>query len=260
MKRITEMNIHNYEIIYLDTVDSTNTYAMENADNEGLNPYNHNLIVADEQTAGKGRLGRSFESNKGAGIFASVVVRPDKKTYDVAGITLVVALAVQRAFDKMGIETNIKWPNDIICQGKKLCGILTEMKNDGDRVKFVVVGIGINVNNKEFSGDLEEKATSLYLLQGKTFDRTDILVRVLQEFNMLYDQYIKNDNLHFMKDEYNEKLINRGSEVVVEYKNEKKIAIQLGVDDKGVLKVLLDGEKVSITSGEIKIRGVLGYV
>lgn len=253
MNRITKMDIPNYKVAYLDVVDSTNTYAMENADK-------YNLIVADEQTAGKGRLGRSFESNKGVGIFASIVVRPDKKTYDVANITLVAALAVQRALEKLGVESKIKWPNDIICQGKKLCGILTEMKNDGDKVKFVVVGIGINVNNEKFSKDLEDKATSLYILQGEKYDRVDILVEVLKEFEQLYNQYIKADDIQFMKNEYNEKLINKGSEVVVEYKNEKKIAIQLGVDDKGVLKVLLDDEKVSITSGEIKIRGVLGYV
>ena len=253
MNRITKMDIPNYKVAYLDVVDSTNTYAMENAEK-------YNLIVADEQTAGKGRLGRSFESNKGAGIFASIVVRPDKKTYDVANITLVAALAVQRAMDKFGIETKIKWPNDIICQGKKLCGILTEMKNDGDKVKFVVVGIGINVNNEKFLEDLADKATSMYLLQSKKYDRADILLEVLKEFDKLYDQYTKNDNLDFMINEYNEKLINKGSEVIVEFKNENKKAILIGVNESGILKVLIDGEEKNIVSGEIKIRGVLGYV
>lgn len=253
MNKIMKMDIQNYNVIYLDTIDSTNTYAMKNAEK-------YNLIVADEQTAGKGRLGRSFESNKGTGIYASIVVRPDKKTYDVANITLVAALAVQRAMEKLGVKAKIKWPNDIICQGKKLCGILTEMKNDGDKVKFVVVGIGINVNNEKFLEELADKATSMYLLQCKKYDRADILLEVLKEFDKLYDQYTKNDNLDFMKNEYNEKLVNRGSEVIVEFKNENKKAILIGVNETGILKVLIDGEEKNIVSGEIKIRGVLGYV
>lgn len=260
MDKLKDITFKDYEIIYLDSVDSTNVFAMKNAENGVLNENVNNVIISNEQTAGKGRLGRSFESDKGTGIFASIVVRPDKKTYDVANITLVAALAVQRAMEKLGVEAKIKWPNDIICQGKKLCGILTEMKNDGDKVKFVVVGIGINVGNEKFSDDLKDKATSMYLLQGKRYDRADVLLEVLKEFNNLYDQYTKNDNLAFMKNEYNEKLINKGCEVVVEFKNENKKAILIGVDETGILKVIIDGEKKNIVSGEIKIRGVLGYV
>lgn len=251
----------NYEIVYIDSIDSTNTFAMKNADNGEL-PADVNLfIIADSQTAGRGRLGRSFESSQGNGIYATLVVRPQKKTYEIASITLVVALAVVRAFDKLfGLETKIKWPNDIILNGKKLCGILTEMKNEGQKLKFVAVGFGINVANEQFPEELKDKATSIYMETGQRTERKNIVAAVVKEFEELYEQYLDNEDLLFMVDEYNERLINRNREIVIEHNNERKNAIQLGIDKTGVLKVLVDGEEKSITSGEILVRGVFGYV
>ncbi len=253
--------LSNYEIVYIDSIDSTNTFAMRNVDSSQL-PADVNLfIIADSQTAGKGRLGRSFESSQGKGIYATLVLRPRKKAYEISTITLVVALAVVRAFHKLfNMETKIKWPNDIILNGKKLCGILTEMKNEGQRVKLVAVGFGINVSNEQFPEELKDKATSIYMETGEKPERKKIVAAVVKEFDELYEQYLENEDLSFMVDEYNERLINRNSEIVIEHKGERKNAIQLGIDKTGVLKVLVDGEEKSIASGEILVRGVFGYV
>ncbi len=256
-EEFNKCGLKDYEIVYMESVDSTNVFAMNNADSGMLK----SIVVANCQTAGKGRLGRSFESSRGKGIYATLVVRPQKKAYEIASITLVVAVAVIRAFDKLfGMDTKIKWPNDIILNGKKLCGILTEMKNEGEKVKYVAVGFGINVTNEEFPEEIKDKATSIYLETGNKIDRKKILAAVVKEFEELYGQYLENEDLSFMLKEYNERLINRDSEIVVEYKGEKKTATQLGIDKTGVLKVLMDGEEKSIASGEILVRGVFGYV
>lgn len=256
-EEFNKCGLKDYEIVYMESVDSTNVFAMNNADSGMLK----SIVVANCQTAGKGRLGRSFESSRGKGIYATLVVRPQKKAYEIASITLVVAVAVIRAFDKLlGMDTKIKWPNDIILNGKKLCGILTEMKNDGEKVKYVAVGFGINVTNEEFPEEIKDKATSIYLETGNKLERKKILAAVVKEFEELYGQYLENEDLSFMLKEYNERLINRDSEIVVEYKGEKKTATQLGIDKTGVLKVLMDGEEKSIASGEILVRGVFGYV
>lgn len=261
VEEFNKNGLSKYEIVYMDSVDSTNVFAMNNAGTGDWTRAAGMLVVADCQTAGKGRLGRSFESSKAKGIYATIVVRPEKKAYEIANITLVMALAVKRAFDKLlDVKTAIKWPNDIILNGKKICGILTEMKNDRDNVRFVAIGFGINVDNEEFPEEIRDKATSVYLETGKRLERKNIVAEVMKQFEQLYAQYLNNEDLSFMRNEYNASLINMGNEIIVEYKGEKRLATQLGIENNGVLKVLIDGEEKNITSGEILVRGVLGYV
>lgn len=251
----------NYELIYLDSVGSTNEYAIRMAEQVELSKEKKYVIVAEEQTAGKGRLGRSFESIKGKGIFASILVKPEKKAYEVANITLVAALAIVRALDELLPDAvNIKWPNDIILNGRKLCGILTEMRNVGNDVRCVVIGIGVNVNNESFSEDIRDKATSLYIEYKKLFDKDDLLKRIIGEFDALYERFSEEKDLSFIQNEYNQRLVHRNDKVIIEYKSEKQEAVQLGIDQNGMLKVMVDGEEKTITSGEILVRGVGGYV
>ncbi len=255
------MAMQEFKFINLDTVASTNEYAMKYAEDTKLSCKDAYVITAREQTKGKGRRGRSFESTRDKGIFASILLKPEKKAHQVANVTLVAALALARALDKIiSDKVSIKWPNDIILNGRKLCGILTELKNEGKNIKSLVIGIGVNVNNESFSSELEDKATSLFLEYNKKFDKELVLEGIVEEFKKLYHRFLKENDLSFMLEEYNSRLINRNSTILVEYKNEKKEAIQLGVDADGVLKVLIDGEEKSIVSGEIQIRGVLGYV
>jgi biotin-[acetyl-CoA-carboxylase] ligase BirA-like protein len=168
---------NHYNIIDLDNTDSTNEYAKRLArENFLYGNVDKTVIIAESQSAGKGRLGRSFLSENGKGIFMSILLRPgpDMSPEQASGLTLVAAVALHEAIlNVCGLETGIKWPNDIVADGKKLCGVLTEMSVDGSGVKFVVVGIGLNVSNEMFDKELSKLATSLYLLTGKIYDKDD---------------------------------------------------------------------------------------
>lgn len=259
-KIINELNkvgISDYNVQFFDTIESTNTYVMENyRDVAG----NVDMVIANEQTRGKGRLGRTYESAKDEGIYMTLVLKPKIWPKKAVNITLVSALAISRAFEELGVKTKVKWPNDIICDRKKICGVLTEMKNQGNEILCIAVGIGINVNQKGFSKELENKATSMYLQTGNSYERDKIIAICVKHFNELYKEFFENETLEFMVDEYNEKLINIGKEIFIEKNGVKENAILLGIDDNGILKILVDGKEEKLISGEIQVRGLLGYV
>lgn len=259
IKNVLESNnLNGYDVIYLEETQSTNDYAKK----EPLNKAFNNIIVADSQTQGRGRLGRSFLSRKGEGIFMTLVVRPQKEMSQVAGITLVTAMALSKALDRVtGLKTKIKWPNDIILNGKKVSGILTELKNVSGEPASVIVGIGINVYNRDFEGELGKKATSLFMEMGEGLPkRADIIAEIVKSFQEYYESFIENENLSFMLTDYNDRLINYGKEVVANYRGEQKTGRQLGISEDGALQVLIEGRVENIASGEIFIRGVEGYV
>ena len=133
------------------------------------------VIIAEEQTDGRGRLGRAWTSPKGSGIWMSIIIKPKIAQMDASKVTQITAASVYSAISEMGIETNIKWPNDILVNGKKVVGILTELSAEIDCIKYVVVGIGINVNNSGFSEELKSKATSMYIETGKKFYRKEFI-------------------------------------------------------------------------------------
>ncbi len=148
------------------------------------------VIVADRQTEGRGRMGRSWESAPGVGILMSLVLRPRIPPMDVPRITITSAVAVSELLkEEVGLDAPIEWPNDIVVSGKKVCGILTEMVAEQDRVESVILGIGLNVNHteKHFSPELRETATSLYIEGGAKRDRTALLQRLLERLEQLYD-------------------------------------------------------------------------
>ena len=163
----------------LQVTDSTNIQCRRLAEEgqpEGT------LVLAESQKAGKGRRGRTWVSPPGAGIWMSILLRPDCPADKASMLTLVAALAVERGIRKAeGLATKIKWPNDLVLNGKKICGILTEMKTAGIRAGYVVVGIGINANLTEFSEDLKDKATSLLLESGKEANRPEIVAAVMEK-------------------------------------------------------------------------------
>jgi BirA family biotin operon repressor/biotin-[acetyl-CoA-carboxylase] ligase len=148
------------------------------------------VVVADKQTAGRGRIGRSWESPPGVGIWMSVILRPRVPPMNAPQFTIASAMAVSDLLqEETGLEVSIEWPNDIVVRGKKVCGILTEMVAEQDRVEFVIVGIGLNVNQSQddFSPLLTEMATSLYLEDGVKRDRTALLCRLLEQLETYYD-------------------------------------------------------------------------
>lgn len=186
-------------VLFYDTINSTNDKAKELARRGSVHG---SLVVAKSQTAGKGRLGRSFDSKSDDGLYFSLLLRPNVSPEHLSGITLVTALAVSKAIDKYcNVKTTIKWPNDIYINGKKLVGILTEAGID-----YVVVGIGVNVNTNSFSDTISNTATSLFLETGKIYDKTLLLKSILFKFDSLYNQFISTSDLSFIMNDYNNSL------------------------------------------------------
>ena len=165
------------KIVYKETVDSTNAEVRRRAE-EGED--NGLLVVADGQTLGKGRRGRSWESPKGTNLYFSMLLKPDFAPDKASMITLVAAYSVATVIRKTtGLDAKIKWPNDIVVGKKKVCGILTEMSMERDYIHHVVVGIGINVNEENYSIELEQMATSLKKEMGNLVLRANLLCDIL---------------------------------------------------------------------------------
>lgn len=245
-------------VLYLEETESTNIEVAKVAlkEKEGL------LVVSDIQTAGKGRRGKPWVSSKGTGIWMSLLLKPNIIPSSAPMLTLVTALAMVRVMNKLeGIKAEIKWPNDIVVNGKKVCGILTEMNCELDFINYIVVGTGVNVNTENFSEEIHKVATSLYLETGKKINRGQIISSFLKEFEDLYETFLERKSLDFMKIEYESNLVNRDQQVkVIELRN-TYIGCAKGVNEKGELLLeLADGTIKEIVSGEVSVRGIYGYV
>ncbi len=236
--------------IFLDSIDSTNRYAkLQSKDYESL------LVVADEQIAGRGRLGRVWQSPKGEGLWFSLLLRPDLPSYAAAMLTQVAALAMHRAIMEVtAIATEIKWPNDIVIADKKICGILTEMTTEISALENVVVGIGVNVNQTDFPEDLKDIATSLSLVLGKEVSRLAILSNFLANFESLYKNFLEQQNLGFIVSALNTVSSVVGNDIWIIEKDEKIAAKALEINQNGELIALVDGEERKLYYGEISIR------
>ena len=247
------------DIIRFEETDSTNLQAKRLAE-EGA--AEGTLVLAESQTLGRGRCGRSFLSPPGSGIFMTVILRPDVPIDQVSCLTLVAALAVQRGIaETTGIQSWIKWPNDIILSGKKVCGILTEMSQESGSVRYVVIGIGINCENPDFPEELQEVATSLFLETGQHIRRENLIRNIWNAFEPLYASFLQDHDLRKMVDPYNKLLINREREVEVTDPTGPWKGIAQGINDRGELLVKdAAGAVQKISTGEVSVRGVYGYV
>jgi len=173
-----------------ERVGSTNEVAWEEAE-KGAAEWT--LVIADEQTGGRGRLSRKWHSPAGLGAWMSVVLRPDVRPSVAPGITMCASLAVAKALRKLHpMSVSLKWPNDVMVKGRKICGILTEMKASGDRVEFVVCGMGINLNQTEedFTPELREVATSVLLATGHRADREALVAELMRQMEKLYGVFL----------------------------------------------------------------------
>ena len=245
-------------VIYFDETDSTNTRAKLLGE-EGV--ADGTLVVADCQNSGKGRRGKSFSSPNGQSVYMTFLLRPDISPAKAAMITILSAMAVRGALSEVcQIDTNIKWPNDVVADGKKICGILTEMSAELTRVNYVAVGIGINVNNEKMPKDIENVAVSARMLTGKVYSRSLIIGSVCRWFSDYYRKFISTLSLSPIKEEYNRYLINMNKEVEIVRDNESYRAKSLGIDDDGRLLVERNGKTETVLSGEVSVRGVYGYV
>lgn len=246
-------------IIYKDSMDSSNTQAKRLGENGAENG---TLVVTDCQTAGKGRRGRSWVSPTGMNCYFTVLLRPDILAEKASMITLVAALALAKAIkETTQLDTMIKWPNDVIANGKKLCGILTESSTDLEYINYVVVGIGINCNQTEFPDEIKETASSIRLEIGKKVNRCQLLGSFLTHFESYYEIFLETEDLSGLEREYNSLLVNRNREVKIIEKERERVLTAIGIDKTGALLVKdAEGNQEAIISGEVSVRGLYGYV
>lgn len=285
-----------YEVF--ESLDSTNNYIKQKARDgakEGL------VATAYTQTAGRGRVGRSWECAYKENLATSALLRPyDISISSVPTITIVCGLAVRDVLQKeFNINAQIKWPNDIVVNGKKICGILVEMDACQNRANFVVPGIGINIRQTSFSEEIAYKATSIDMelmrlyqvstveeaysrldeFREKSFSekvdksREDFLFtqaskeeiicflmkRVWEDFSIYYDKFKETSDLTAFIDEYEAFLVNKDNRVRIEQADSSYEAIARGIDKKGALIIEVDGQQSKIDSGEVSVRGVYGY-
>ncbi|MEE3393419.1 MAG: biotin--[acetyl-CoA-carboxylase] ligase [Lachnospiraceae bacterium] len=256
-----------YKVRFLKSTDSTNTRVIDAAGKGASEGY---FLAADEQTGGKGRRGRSFLSPAGVGIFMSLLLKPSIAPSRVSCVTLLAALAVRKAIEDVlyeaglsKVKVGIKWPNDIIIDGKKICGILTQMNCEKDYINYLVTGIGINVNNKEMPESIRKTAASLFMLTGKKFDRNKICAYFLNYFADIYGRFSANGDMSGLKKEYDSVMIDLNNEVrvyygMVEDSDPEKIrnGKALGIDSDGSLLVDFGEGPERVSSGEVSVRGV----
>lgn len=242
-----------------DEIDSTNLALRRLKEGDHVHGA---LIVADKQTAGRGRRGRKWESPSGSSIFMSILLKPEIQPNDAPMLTVVMAYSVAKAIRKVtGLDAKIKWPNDIVLNGKKVCGILTEMSAEIDFVHYVIVGIGINVNMESFAEEIRDTATSLYIEGKEKVKRSELIAAVFTEFERDYEQFMRDGDLGGMREAYNELLVNCGKEVRVLQPGNEYEGIAHGIDAEGNLLVETEaGEMRNVYAGEVSVRGIYGYV
>ena len=218
------------------------------------------LALAEFQSAGRGRLGRSWEVPEGTSVMMSILLRPKFEPQYAPMLTLVMGMAVAKAVKKLGFDASIKWPNDVVVSHKKICGILTEMGVRDGKIDYAVIGVGINVNIREFPEEMADKATSLYLESGREFDRSQIPGLVMEAFEEYYEKFAATCDLSGLKEEYESILANYNQPVRVLAK-EPYEGVARGITDGGELLVeKTDGTIVAVSAGEVSVRGLYSYV
>lgn len=248
---------HNY--IWKDEIDSTNEEARRLAAKGAVHG---TVVAAGSQTKGRGRRGRKWESPKGDNIYLSILLRPKMEPGKASMLTLVTALAASKALEKnLAVSCQIKWPNDLVLNKKKVCGILTEMVMDGSGSFQIIVGIGMNINNEHFPEEIAHMATSVKIETGKHYNIKEIIASLLQEVETYYDIFMSHLSLGPMLAEYNERLANAGQQVQILINGEAQIRFAHGITESGALIVSDEnGQMEEIISGEVSVRGLYGYV
>lgn len=246
-------------VVYYDEIDSTNNRAKEAGDNKAPQG---TLFVADMQVAGKGRRGRVWQSPAGSSIYMTILLYPEISPLKAPQLTLVMAIAVAEGIKEVtGLDTKIKWPNDIVVNGRKICGILTEMSTEIDYINHVVVGAGINVNQDDFPEDIRKTASSLKMELGKQVKRSELIAAIMKSFEKDYEIFVKTEDLSGLQELYNSMLVNLDRDVKVLEPGNEYEAHALGINKTGELIVrTAEGEEKEIYAGEVSVRGVYGYV
>lgn len=242
-----------------DEIDSTNTCVLKLGEAGAIHG---TVVVADQQNMGKGRRGRNWVSPPKTNIYMSLLLRPCFEAVKAPMLTLLMAYSVAEALMELEqVDAKIKWPNDIVLNKKKICGILTEMMMKEQTIDYVVIGVGINVNVGSIPQELRESATSLRIETGRELSRAALLARVLEKFEENYEQFCKAGDLSLIQDGYNRILVNAGNQVRILEPGNEYHGLAHGINHLGELQVEKeDGTEVSIFAGEVSVRGIYGYV
>ncbi|MFK2824191.1 biotin--[acetyl-CoA-carboxylase] ligase [Bacillus sp. B190/17] len=239
------------KIVSLETTDSTQKEAhrlAQEAFKEGT------VVIAEEQTAGRGRMAREWYSPKYTGIWMSIILKPSLPPYKAPQFTLITAVAIIEAImETTGLHPEIKWPNDILLNGKKVTGILTELQADADQIHSIIIGIGMNANQKEFPDELKEIATSLAIEKGEVVSRSQLVQVILKNLEMYYDVYMK-EGFTNIKKRWEKYALSIGKQITARTVTGAIRGKALGITEEGVLKLLdEEGTIHDIYSADIEI-------
>ncbi len=246
-------------IYWFDTIDSTNEQAKQMA---RMGAPQGTVLIAEQQTGGRGRMGRSFESAGGVGVYLSVILRPECPPGELMHLTCAAAVAMCDAVEKAaGFRPQIKWTNDLVFHGKKLGGILTELSltGDGKAVEYAIVGIGINCcqQTQDFPAPLQSIAASLSMASGRPVNRAETAAQMIVS---LHQMCLSLSDRRGMMTRYRKDCMTVGRDVVLVRGETRRYGKALDVDDAGCLVVEFeDGTLDSVSSGEISVRGMYGY-
>jgi len=238
-------------IYHFFKIDSTNAVAMRLG--ESGEPHG-TIVLAEEQTAGRGRAGRSWTSEKSAGIYCSILLRPPIPPAHAPLLTLVAGLAARDAVaEDLDTLPDIRWPNDLLVGGRKVCGILTEMHAEPDRIHYAVVGIGMNVNQTKMPDALADIATSLRIETGKTHSRLELLIRLLRSLDRYYNQFLADGATPILRRFAEVSSYFKGKRVRITTATESFTGTTAGLEPSGVLRVARDDGAgiVPVLSGDV---------
>ena len=254
------------KVLYFDVVDSTNNHARKIA-SEGCE--DGTVVIAGKQTAGRGRLGRKWESYEDTGIYLSIILKPVISPEDIQIIPIAASVAVTQAIEAVtGIRAGIKWPNDIILDNKKVCGISTEMNSEMEKVNFIILGIGINFSQKpeDFPPELHDKAISLGFFAEKNHlsidisKKLDLIRAVLSELDRIYSLIMKGHSLKLIE-KWKNYALTLNKDVRIIYRDKEYTGQAVDITNDGRLVVRCDDGVIrEVLSGEVSVRGLLGYV
>jgi BirA family biotin operon repressor/biotin-[acetyl-CoA-carboxylase] ligase len=231
-------------------VDSTNRVALELAhagEPEGA------VVLAEEQTAGRGRAGRTWHSERAVGIYVTLVLRPKLAPVQAPLLTMMAGLSAYTAIQAhSGLVVDLKWPNDLLIRGKKTGGILTEMHAEPGQVRFVIVGIGLNVNQEKFPGELGSVATSLRIESGRPQSRLELLVRLLREFESDYNRFLAEGSAAVIERFTKVSSYAQGKRVRVSNGKDAFTGVTAGLGPEGLLQVQCDsGQVTTVIAGDV---------
>ncbi|MDD6241305.1 MAG: biotin--[acetyl-CoA-carboxylase] ligase [Eubacteriales bacterium] len=244
----------NFSVTTFEEIDSTNEVLKREAETlpEG------SVVRALHQTAGKGRRGRKWEDDKDSLMF-SLLLKENLNPDRVSLLPLLTGVVLYETLEDYGIETSLKWPNDVLFHEKKCCGILLEGMSEGANLKALVLGVGLNLNARKFPEELASKATSLYLETGKTYDGEEVLNHFLAHFDKEYSKYLSHDDSYLAILKEHSYL--DGKKVLLNYYGEGKEVTIVGVEADGRLKVLdKENKPLYLNAGEVTLESVYSHL